>query len=169
MVQPQRGWAIKKTGSEILKSMFSQTGLAGGLPLLRMFCSVGLAATSNALRERNNPHSQRGHCLGSGESRLIPAAATRGPFTARNKKRHHSCSLFRAPAELPARGSAPRVCGAHITASSPSAVAFFYPPKTSCWVLFPPKLWKDNPFKVLAVASPWLEGGQMRRWFLVTK
>lgn len=56
--------------------------------LLGMFCSsAGKAATGNALRERNRAHSQRGHRRGSGDSRLISAAATRGLFAAGNKRR----------------------------------------------------------------------------------
>lgn len=149
-----------------LKDTFGQTRLARGLTLLGLFCSsTGMEATVT-LGERGVLLRCRGdNALALRDSRLISAAATRGLFTARNQKSHHSCSLFRAPRESPALGSAPK--SAELTSQLP------VPPLWSFYHLvlgpLPPKTMGGQTLEVLAVGSPWREGGQTRRWLLISK
>jgi hypothetical protein len=75
------------------KENVHQARPVGGLMLLEMVCSVRRVPTGQW--KSNGTVSQRGHCLGSAESRSLSAAATRGPFTARNQKRYQDSSLFR--------------------------------------------------------------------------
>ena len=92
-------------------------------------------------------HCKKHKILGPGsrESRLVSAAATRGLVTARNKKRHYSCSLFRALGGAASQ----RVCPQSMQNSHHNFQSFcgflLSPPETSCWVLFPAKSWEDNP------------------------
>lgn len=115
---PNRSWSMKKICSEISKSTLDPTRPRGGLTLLGMLCSVGTFWNWYALKKKNHAHSQRGHSLSSEESRLISAAATRGLFTATNKKRHHFCSSGLLGSHLP------RACPQSMLSSHHSCQSF---------------------------------------------